>query len=94
MDAKAIRAFIDEHPEGVTVRMIDGTVYHVPGRDWVWLTPEFPGSGARAARTSTAFYLFDDQAGHLKLINAMLVKELEPYAGRQKSKRRARRSAG
>ena len=94
MDARAVRTFIDEHPDGVAIHMIDGTMYAVPGRDWLWLTPDFPGSGAKTTRTTTSFYLFDEEAGHLRLVNALLVRELHALKANGTKKTKGRRRNG
>ncbi|MBY0312524.1 MAG: hypothetical protein K2W85_10670 [Phycisphaerales bacterium] len=93
MDAKAIRTFIEEHPGGIAVLMIDGTVYRVPGRDWLWLTPDFSGATTKSPRPATSFYLFDEDAGHLRLVNSMLVKELQPLKSNGNKKGKGRRKS-
>lgn len=75
MDIKALRAFIQDHPEGVCIRMIDGTEYRLPHRDYAWFTPGSNGSGGRYA---TSFWLHDPEKDETRLINAMLVKEVIP----------------
>lgn len=95
MDAKAVRAFINEHPDGVEIRMIDGTVYRAPHRDYLWFTPSYGELGARVGRLSTSFWLHDPEKEETRLINVLLVKEVVPLHrngnGSQQRKRRGGR---
>ena len=77
MDAHAIRTQVSEHPQGVIIRMIDGTEYRAPHRDYIWITPSF-GSAEGRSRMATSFWLHDATTEETRLINAMLVKEVVP----------------
>ena len=86
MDIRAIREFVNDHPSGVKIRMIDGTEYVVPYRDWVWFTPTGNSPDSRTVRVGTSFFVSVDSVG--RLINALLVKEVVPLKSSNKSKRR------
>lgn len=55
MDLESIRQFVQENPEGVRVRMIDGRVYEIPHRDYITLGPPRAGSEARRSPHATSF---------------------------------------
>ncbi|HYE61326.1 MAG TPA: hypothetical protein VD997_04965 [Phycisphaerales bacterium] len=77
MDVAAIRRFVYEHPQGVVIRMIDGTEYQIPHRDWVWFTPAIrPDEEKPSNPSKTSFYIAFE--GYPKMINALLVKEVYP----------------
>ncbi len=78
MDIKALRDFINEHPDGVIIRMIDGAEYTLPHRDYVWFTPAIGRSDERAGRFATAFWLHDTAEDSTRLVNALLVKDVTP----------------
>lgn len=84
MNANDIRQIINDHPEGVTIKMVDGTKYAVPHRDWVWLTPAFGGSESRFGRFATCFGVYHDDA--LRWVNSLLVVEITPMKSVQKGK--------
>ncbi len=97
MNANDIRQFINDHPDGVVIRMIDGTKYKVPHRDYVWLTPAFGGRESRFGRYATAFGVYQDE--ELRWVNCLLVAEITPlkgnangngHAGGRKKRRRRR----
>ncbi len=91
MDANAVRAMVNEHPDGVEIRMIDGTVYVVPHRDYVWFTPLYGQPEARAGRYATSFWLHDSKADTARLVNSMLVADITPLkrnGGENRGKRR------
>lgn len=77
MDTNAIRLQVSEHPQGVVIRMIDGSECHIPHRDYIWFTPSF-GSPESRSRMATSFWLHDAKSEETRLVNAMLVKELVP----------------
>lgn len=91
MDLKALRDFIGDHPHGVRIHMVDGTVYRVPHRDYVWFTPS-AGPDPRGARAGTAFWLHDPDRDATRLVNAMLVKEVVPMNGNGKAHGRTKRA--
>lgn len=78
MDIRAVREFINTHPDGVTLRMVDGTEYRVPHRDWVWATPPTRSSTGKNVQFATSFYLAVDGVG--RLVNALLVSEVVPMS--------------
>ena len=67
---------VNESPKGVIIKMIDGTLYSVPHRDWVWFTPATEMPESRVGRFATSFYVAVDGIGHL--VNALLVAEITP----------------
>lgn len=75
MELKAIREFVNNHPEGVLIRMVNGTEYEIPHRDYVWFVPTGGGDG-KANRVATSFYVSHDEVG--RLVNALLVAEIVP----------------
>lgn len=75
MNISAIREFVNTHPEGILIRMVDGTKYEIPHRDFVWFTPY---SGDPASRFATSFYVAYEGVG--RLVNALLVAEVTPLA--------------
>lgn len=75
MGIKALRESIQDHPAGVTIRMIGGTEYRLPHGDYMCFTPTTSGSQGRYA---TSFWLHDPEKNETRLINAMLVKEVAP----------------
>ena len=77
MDIKALRAFVHDHADGVVIRMIDGTDYQLPHRDYVWFTP---AAGTSGVRYGSSFWLHDPEKDETRLINAMLVKEVAPLS--------------
>lgn len=89
MELRTLKEYVSDHPDGVCIRMVDGTVYPSPHRDSIWFTP---GSEAtRWTRVATSFFVYVD--GVVKLVNALLVAEASPMStnghgkGRKKSDR-------
>lgn len=78
MDCKALRIFVEDHPQGVVIEMIDGTRYRVPHRDFIWFTPAYGRSESRVGRLATSFWLHDSERDETRLVNAMLVKDVAP----------------
>lgn len=89
MDIRAIKEFVSDHPEGVVIRMVDGSSYTIPHRDYIWFTPAADSPANRGTRYATSFYVSVDGVG--KLVNAMLVAEVHPL-GRNGHGKRARSS--
>jgi len=79
MDARVLKQFVNDHPEGVRIRMVDGTEYVVPHRDFIWFTPAYGLSDAKAGRFATCFYVAEEGIG--RLVNAGLVTEVVPLRG-------------
>lgn len=74
MDVQSIRDFFAQHAGAVDVHMVDGTVYRVPHRDYIWFTPAGAPSASGPRRFASAFYLHDGSG--TKLVNALLVHHL------------------
>lgn len=79
MDLKSIRDYVNSHPGGVTIRMVDGTVNRVPHRDYIWLGPR-PEERSLRGTHSTSFivHTVNDE---MRLINALLVAEITGLKG-------------
>ena len=90
MDLAAIRQFVNDHPHGVTVRMIDGTEHRAPHRDFVNFGPVPERRSARSPH-ATSFFVWKDNVAHL--VNALLVKEVVPMRAGG-ARRRVRRRSG
>lgn len=86
MDIRALKEYISDHPEGVLIRMVDGTVYPVPHRDYVWFTPAADAPANRGTRLATSFYVSVEGVG--KLVNALLVADVGPLTKIGHGKRR------
>lgn len=87
MNIIAIREFVNDHPQGVVIRMVDGREYTIPHRDYVWFTPS---SGKLGAAFATSFYVAHEGVG--RLVNAFLVAEVQPlkvngHGGKKTAKR-------
>lgn len=90
MDLKAFKDFVDKHPSGVLVRLIDGTEYKVPHRDCFSFNPFAEEPERRRNYFSSAFILWKDETP--RLLNTLLVKEVRPLPGaRNGNGRRPRR---
>lgn len=76
MDIRAIREFVNSHAEGVRIRMVDGTEYDVPHRDYIWFTPATEMPETKVGRFATSFYVSVEGVG--RLVNALLVAAVEP----------------
>lgn len=89
MDAKALKEFVNDHPEGVLIRMVDGREFRVPHRDFIWFTPAYGQPESRVGRYSTAFFVAHEGVG--RLLNALLVEEVAPLKTNGKPGRRGDR---
>lgn len=94
MELEAIRKYMQDHPEGMRIRMADGTKYDIPHRDWVSFGPPQKTITGKEIVKGTSFLIFEE-AGvgvtSMKLLNAPLVVELLPLTkngGASKGKRR------
>src|SRR2546423_1287073 len=96
MDIEAIRQFLDEHPQGIRVRMIDGTEYRIPHRDYMALGPPRNLAGGGRGRSATSFIVYDISDDlRLRLVNSLLVADVSPlnrngagpHRGRKKKSR-------
>ncbi len=85
MKASDVREFIETHPEGVTIRMIDGSKYKVPNREWVWLIPPFGGSRSRFGKYATLFGVYHDDA--LRWVDSSLVDDIVPLEKNKRGKK-------
>jgi hypothetical protein len=79
MELEAIRRFVQDHPDGVVIRMIDGERLVAPHRDFISFgAPKELLSGRQAVR-GTSFLFFETGAvASMRLVNAMLVKDVLP----------------
>jgi hypothetical protein len=90
MDAKALKLYCDRQAGGVIIRMIDGTEYRIPHRDYVWFTPGFGEAEKRAGRSGTSFWIADTNTEEYRIVNALLVKEVVALPPGRASKKRKR----
>lgn len=96
MELEAIRKFMQDHPDGMTIRMADGTKYDIPHRDWVSFGPPQKTITGKEMIKGTSFMIFEE-AGvgmtAMKLLNALLVVELSPLTknGNGHHRKRSRR---
>ncbi len=74
MDLESIRQFVQQNPEGVVVRMVDGRVYEIPHRDYITFGPERTTASARRGPHATTFIVWEGDA--FFLVNALLVAEV------------------
>ncbi len=78
MEVEKIRRFVHEHPEGVIIRMIDGTSYKIPHRDYITFGPLRETPKGEFVAAGSSFMVFEGPGlEYMKIINAMLVKEVE-----------------
>ena len=80
MDARAMKEYVNDHPEGVLIRMVDGREFAVPHRDFIWFTPSYGQPETKVGRYSTAFYVAHEGVG--RMLNALLVAEVAPLKPR------------
>jgi len=76
MEITAIRAFVNNHPEGVRIRIVDGKEYIVPHRDYLGFTPTDTVPVSPPRRFATSFYVTEKGISWLE--NSMLVLEVLP----------------
>ncbi len=74
MDLRVLKKFVDDHPEGVRIRMVDGRQFRVPHRDYVSFKPGSDSTESRRSPYGTAFFVWVDEVPHL--LNALLVEEV------------------
>jgi hypothetical protein len=74
MDLKSIRDFVSSHPHGVLIKMVDGTKYEVPHRDYIWMGPP-PEARTGRGPHSTSF-IVHTKNDEMRLVNALLVTEI------------------
>lgn len=75
MDLGSVRHIVNGNPQGVIIRMIDGTEYRLPHRDYITLGAPPEEKSQRSAH-KTVFVIELDDGFHL--VNALLVKEIVP----------------
>lgn len=79
MDIERIRKFLHEHPAGIAIRMVNGTEYRIPHRDYITFGPlREKSDGERVAVGSTFLVFENDGFESMKLVNALLVSEVVP----------------
>lgn len=87
MDISSIRDFVNDHPDGVDIHMVDGAVYRIPHRDYIWFTPSGSAGPNGPRKFATAFYMHVD--GTTRLVNALLVHHLKKSAKSTKRRKSA-----
>jgi hypothetical protein len=92
MELESIRKFVQDHPDGVVIRMVDGTTYQIPQSDWISFGPPAKTLSGKQLLRGTSFVVYEEPGGvfGMRLMNAMLVKEVVPMrkSGHTKGKRR------
>lgn len=88
MDIRSIRDFVGEHPHGVLLVMADGTEHVVPHRDYLSFGPLRETGEARRGPHATAFVLWEKGTLRMRLVNALLVREVVPLNGQGRSRKR------
>lgn len=88
MDAMTLKSFVTEHPDGVRIRMVDGTTCDAPHRDSIWVTPAYGKPEQGVGRYATSFWLHDTGTDQARLVNALLVAEVEPLRTNGNGRRR------
>ncbi|MFM9956647.1 MAG: hypothetical protein ACKVZJ_01110 [Phycisphaerales bacterium] len=76
MDTKALREFVSVHPQGVVIKMVDGTRYTIRHRDFIQFTPVSGVPESRVLRVTTVFAVYHEES--FRLVNALLVAEVVP----------------
>lgn len=76
MDIESLRSFVQSHPEGVRLRMVDGREYDIPNHDDVSFGPARDTPQARRGPHATSF--LPRQNDHFSLVNAVLVSGAKP----------------
>jgi len=87
MDIHAIRDFVNEHPDGVEIAMIDGTPYKLPHRDYIWFTPSAPARSGPPKRLASSFYVNTD--GTTRLVNALIVEHVRAWKPQGQRRRKS-----
>lgn len=83
MDVQAIRDYLNSHPDGIEIHMVDGTVYRIPHRDYLIFSPESgDGVPGLAPRRYTSSMIVFDTDGRFRLVNALLVAHVRPWGER------------
>lgn len=77
MGIESIRRLMQENPQGVRVRMVDGKKYTIPHRDFVSFGPPRDTPEARRAPGATSFIVYEPNYT-FRLVNALLVAEVSP----------------
>lgn len=95
MELEAIRKFVQDHPDGVVIRMIDGATFDIPHRDYISFGPPRELSGGKRVVTGTSFLVFEGGGVEsMRLLNALLVAEVTPLKSNgngSHSKRKSRK---
>jgi hypothetical protein len=91
MDIESIRQVVEANPQGVRIVMIDGTKLDIPHRDFISLGPGTDsGLSARRVAARTTFTVYEVNGIPMRIVNAMLVKEVVPLLSGGKGKGRKR----
>lgn len=80
MELESIRKFVHDHPDGVLIRMIDGTTFRIPHRDWISFGPPAKSISGKDTLRGTSFIVYEEPGGvfGMRLVNAMLVADVQP----------------
>lgn len=80
MELESIRKFVQDHPDGVRIRMIDGKVFDIPHRDWISFGPPAKNLAGKDVLRGTSFIVYEEAGGvhGMKLVNAMMVADVSP----------------
>jgi len=78
VELEAIRKYMHEHPSGIQIKLVDGRLYRIPHRDYVFFGPPRETLSAKRGVHGTSFFVFDEEIETMKLVNALLVIHVEP----------------
>jgi len=74
MDVAAIKNYLNDHPEGIRIRMIDGHEYRIPHRDFILFLGRDPDNPSRPSRITTNFSNSHPEGS--RMINTLLIAEV------------------
>ena len=96
MELDVIYKFVQDHPGGIVICMIDGERIKIPHRDFISFGPTKEMLSGRRIVKGTSFLIFEGSgAASMRLLNAMLVKDVQPLRGNARGKSSGkRRKAG
>jgi hypothetical protein len=80
MELEAIRKMVQEHPEGVIIRLVNGTEFKIPHRDYLSFGAPREMLNGKKATTGSSFIVFEHgDVASMRLVNALLVSEVLPW---------------
>jgi hypothetical protein len=91
MELEVIHKFVQDHPQGIVICMIDGERIKIPHRDFITFGPTKESSAGKRVAKGTTFIVFEgDSLASMRLLNALLVKDVRPLknTGKDKGTRR------